>query len=57
MMLDHGSRVLIDDLKSLIQEAQKGQFGDFTSDYATPKMELANKLLKLRENVLNGRYD
>ena len=56
--LETGSLILITDIESLLAEAKNGEFGDFTNQkYATPKVELRNQLLKLAENVVNGKYD
>lgn len=58
MKLDPGSIILVGHLSELIEEASRGEFGDFTNDkYAAPKIELYNKLLKLSENVKQGIYD
>jgi len=46
------------DLSELLQEAKNYQFDDFRNDkYAAPKVELRNQLLKLAQNVVEGRYD
>jgi len=49
--------------KQLIMDAQKGMFHDFKSSLATPKMELAKRLLEypelndLREGIISGEFD
>lgn len=56
--MEKGHTLLIDDLRSLLQEAEAGEFGDFTNvKYPAPKMALAEKLNELRNNVINGKYD
>ncbi|MCX6724226.1 MAG: hypothetical protein NT155_03605 [Candidatus Staskawiczbacteria bacterium] len=58
MELDKGSKILIQHLKDLLAEAEAGAFGDFTnSEYAAPKMMLAEKFNQLRLNVISGKYD
>jgi len=57
-MLEKGTIILINDLKELLEEAEAGEFGDFTNNkYPAPKMALAEKLYCLRQNVINGKYD
>ncbi len=54
----NGKENLINDLTELLVEAKEDQFDDFkNTKYAAPKMMLAEKFLKLRENVINGKYD
>jgi len=49
---------LVEDLEKLLSEAKAGEFGDFTNEkYPAPKMALAEQLLQLRQNIINGRYD
>lgn len=56
--LEKGQKILVDDLKALLVEAEAGEFGDFTNQkYGAPKMALAEKLHELRQNVINGKYD
>lgn len=56
--MENGTKILIEDLKELLVEAEAGEFGDFTNEkYAAPKMALAEKLNNLRENVIKGKYD
>lgn len=58
MKEDKAHYLLVKDLTELLEEAKAGEFGDFTNDkYPAPKMALAEKLNKLRQNVINGRYD
>jgi len=53
-----GYNNLMQDLSELLQEAKNYQFDDFRNDkYAAPKVELRNQLLKLAQNVVEGRYD
>lgn len=53
-----GHEALIIDLSNLIREAVEFEFHDFkNSSYVTPKIELAQKLHELRQNVINGKYD
>lgn len=43
MELEDGSKSLITDIESLLEEAKNGEFGDFTNNkYTAPKMALAN---------------
>jgi len=50
--------LLVEDLEKLLAEAKAGEFGDFTNEkYPAPKMALAEQLLQLRQNVIDGRYD
>lgn len=56
--LEKRSVVLVEDLKILLDEAEAGEFGDFTNEkYPAPKVALAQKLYNLRENVIHGKYD
>lgn len=56
--LEEGSKLLVEDLKVLLAEAEAGEFGDFTNEkYVAPKIALAEKLAELRDNVINGKYD
>lgn len=56
--MEKGQEILIADLEALLQEAKDGEFGDFSNEkYPAPKVELAQKLFELRENVINGKYD
>lgn len=55
---DAGQDALLDDLAILLDEAFHYQFHDFKNkQYATPKIELRNRLLALADNVVNGKYD
>lgn len=56
--MEQGQVNLIVDLELLLAEARDGEFGDFSNEkYAAPKVELRNQLLKLADNVLEGKYD
>ena len=56
--LEKGQRVLVNDLKELLLDAEAGQFGDFSNDkYPAPKLELMAQLQTLRDNVMKGKYD
>lgn len=56
--MDKGQENLVKDLNEILADAKSGQFGDFTNDlYPAPKLELAAQLLKLRDNVIQGKYD
>lgn len=56
--LEKGCKILVQDLKDLLIEAERGEFGDFTNNkYPAPKMALAEILNTLRENVMSGKYD
>ena len=58
MELEKGTKILIEDLKTLLLESEAGEFGDFTNKkYVAPKMVLAERLNELRHNVLDGKYD
>ncbi len=49
---------LIKDLGILLEEAKDCQFHDFlNSTYAMPKVELASRLTRLRQNTISGNYD
>lgn len=49
---------LVSELGQMYSEARNFQFHDFkNTDYPAPKMVLADKLRKMRGNVLNGVYD
>jgi len=53
-----GEELLIEDLSVVLEDAKKGEFGDFTNEkYEAPKMALAEIFLTLRNNVINGKYD
>jgi hypothetical protein len=53
-----GHDALMQDLTQILYEAHHNEFHDFKNNkYAAPKMELAEQLSKLRENVINGKYD
>jgi len=55
---DKGHAKLIKDLFDLLIEAEAFEFHDFKNQhYAAPKVTLAGKLEKLRQNVIGGRYD
>lgn len=56
--MEDGHRALIDDLSSLLLEAQNFEFHDFKNvKYATPKVELERKLRLMAESVKEGKYD
>lgn len=56
--METGQQALITDIKELLEEAEAGEFGDFTNNkYPAPKMALAEKFHELRQNVINGKYD
>jgi len=56
--MENGEKILVQDLKELLAEAEAGEFGDFTNNkYPAPKMALAEKFYELRQNVINGKYD
>ena len=58
MTLEHGQKVLVEDLEELLREAKAGEFGDFTNEkYPAPKVALAEKLHRLRDNAMKGKYD
>lgn len=53
-----GHTNLMEDLVALTKEASEFEFDDFRNKkYATPKVELVNRLSALIENVKEGRYD
>jgi len=55
---DVGHNALIEDIRDLLIEAEKGEFHDFINDkYPAPKNALAGRLQAIRENVINGKYD
>ena len=56
--MTEGDKKLIYRLENLLAEAKAGEFGDFTNNkYPAPKMELAQILHEIREEVINGQYD
>lgn len=52
-----GKYLLVDDLERLVADARHGQFGDFTSSVATPKVELVRRLNDIVNNTVKGKYD
>jgi hypothetical protein len=53
-----GHNALMQDLSELSYEAYTYEFNDYKNQkYATPKVELRNKLLALAQNVEDGKYD
>jgi len=55
---DKGTDSLISDLAVLTKEALGYEFHDFkNTKYATPKLELMNRLSAMRENIEDGIYD
>ena len=52
-----GNEKLIDDLRQLLQRAIDGEFDDFESEHATPKILLDSELNAMRMKVRNGVYD
>lgn len=57
-MNDEGHMRLIADLKDILGEAEAFQFHDFRNEkYATPKMELVNRLTQIANRARNGDYD
>lgn len=58
MVLEKGQQILVKDLKELLNEAEVGEFGDFSNNkYPAPKMALIEKLDQLSRNVKSGKYD
>lgn len=58
MEIEEGTKILIEDLKAIIREAEEGEFGDFTNNkYAAPKIALVEKLIEIQNNTKNGKYD
>lgn len=58
MELENGQKILLADLKALVEEVENGEFGDFSNQkYPNPKVTLATKFHELRENVIEGKYD
>jgi len=52
------SKKIKQDLENLLEEVNAGEFGDFSNHkYPAPKIALADKLLQLRTNVIDGKYD
>lgn len=57
-MNDKGHQQLIQDIEGLLAEASLYEFHDFKNNkYATPKVELVNKLNDIATKVKNGAYD
>ena len=55
---DEGHKALIHDLYDLLHTSMHFEFHDFrNTKYATPKVELRNQLLKISNNVIDGKYD
>jgi len=55
---DKGHEILIADLRDLLDEAIAWEFHDFKNNkYATPKIELCNKLRAMADEVISGKYD
>jgi len=53
-----GKKNLIEDLEYILEEAKRGEFGDFTNNkYPAPKIALRERLGDLSDNVVRGRYD
>ena len=53
-----GQQVLIMDLQILLQDAEDGSFGDFTSKkYATPKIALVVRLESIANDARGGKFD
>lgn len=48
---------LIDHLEKLLEDAKSKNFHDWDSGFATPKMDLVNRLNALVENTKKGEYD
>lgn len=56
--MDKGHENLINDLRDLLLEAEVFNFHDFKNDkYATPKIELYNKLNEIIHRMKDGNYD
>lgn len=56
--VDVGHLNLLHDTQKLKKEAEDYEFHDFKNgNYATPKNKLREYLLKMAEEVINGRYD
>lgn len=49
---------LVNDLRSILHEAEQKQFHDFENDkYPMPKMSLVMKLQEIIDKAKNGEYD
>ncbi len=55
--MTEGNKKLIRDLKALLVRAENGEFDDFDTEHATPKILLDSELNGLRMKVQNGEYD
>jgi len=56
--IDKGQELLIKHLRGILEDAERGEFGDFTNvKYPAPKMALRANLLEMAENVIQGIYD
>ena len=56
--LTEGSLVLIEELKSLLLEAEAGEFDDFANEkYSMPKVALVEKLTEIIDKTKKGKYD
>ncbi|HQM43901.1 MAG TPA: hypothetical protein PLI72_09190 [Smithellaceae bacterium] len=55
---NNGYYNLMQDLTELLRDVKNYEFDDFKNlKYATPKIALRNRLAKISENVINGKYD
>lgn len=55
---DKGHDELIADLEIIMAEARAFEFHGFKNEaYATPKSALADLLMKVAKNVIDGKYD
>lgn len=56
--IDEGHENLMSDITALYVLCKSHEFHDFKNEkFATPKVELRNRLLAMAENVVQGRYD
>ncbi len=55
--MKNGHEKLVDHIKKLLIDAEDKNFHDFESDFATPKIDLVNRLMALVENTKKGEYD
>lgn len=55
--MNEGELKLEADVYVLLEDVKSGDFHDFKSSHATPKMYLVQRLQALIENAKEGRYD
>ena len=55
---DSGTKVLIEDLEKILQNAKEFEYHDFKNrKYDAPKITLVMHLNDIATNTMNGKYD